>query len=214
MKIRKSAPTGRGKSAGLALFLAAFVVPGCQTYKAKPLDLDGYGDALRERLAALESIRAEDREAFNEEQGLPESFDLTDDVTYAEGEVIALFYNADIRRSRARAGVTEATRETAGLWEDPVFGFDGAQIFSPTSGFDYGFTLGITLPVSGRLGVERDAASAEHEAQAGACRAGRVDAALRGAVAMDPVVAGDKASRAAAPASGCPGGDHRDPVEA
>ena len=76
-----------------------------------------------------------------------------------------MFYNADLRIARMDAGVALATFETAGLWEDPEFGFDGAEILSPAGPFEYGLTLSLTIPVSGRLGVEKDRAGAAYEAE-------------------------------------------------
>ena len=76
-----------------------------------------------------------------------------------------MFYNADLRIARMDAGVALATFETAGLWEDPEFGFAGAENLSPAGPFEYGLTLSLTIPVSGRLGVEKDRAGAAYEAE-------------------------------------------------
>ena len=95
----------------------------------------------------------------------PEQFDLSDGLSPAEGEVLALFFNPDLRLARLDAGVALATFETAGLWEDPQFGFDGAEILSPSGPFEYGLALSFTVPVSGRLGVEKDRAASAYEAE-------------------------------------------------
>ena len=78
--------------------------------------------------------------------------------------MLALFYNIELRLSRLEAGVALADAETAGLWDDPVFGFDGAEILSPSGPFEFGLTLSLTIPVSGRLGVAKDRAEAAHDA--------------------------------------------------
>jgi cobalt-zinc-cadmium efflux system outer membrane protein len=96
-------------------------------------------------------------------QEVPKDFDLSDGVSLPEGEVLALFYNANLRMARLQAGVALAQFENAGLWQDPVFGFDAAQVVSPSSNFEYGATLGVTLPVSGRLAVEKARAGAAYE---------------------------------------------------
>ncbi|MBT8484477.1 MAG: TolC family protein [Phycisphaerae bacterium] len=94
----------------------------------------------------------------------PFSFD--DGLTPAEGEVVALFYNADLREARLAAGVALANFENAGLWDDPEFGFDGAEILSPSgSPFEFGLTLNLTIPISGRLEVEKTRAGAAYEAE-------------------------------------------------
>ncbi len=77
---------------------------------------------------------------------------------------MSLFYNPDLRLKRLEAGVALAAFEFAGLWEDPVFGFDAADVVSNASPLEYGLTIGLTIPVSGRLGVEKDRAGAAHEA--------------------------------------------------
>lgn len=117
--------------------------------------------------------RAEDEDAHREFvdrlEGVgvqaPTEFDLADGVSLAEGEVLALFYNADLRVARQRAGVALARYETSGLWQDPQFGFNGAQVLSPDNDLEYGGMLSLTLPVSGRLAVERAKASAEYRVE-------------------------------------------------
>jgi cobalt-zinc-cadmium efflux system outer membrane protein len=98
-------------------------------------------------------------------QQAPESLDVSDGVTLPEGEVLALFYNANLRVARLEAGVALAGFENAGLWQDPVFGFNGAQVLTPGNDLEYGATLGLTLPVSGRLAVAKDRAGAAYEVQ-------------------------------------------------
>lgn len=79
--------------------------------------------------------------------------------------MLALFYNAKLRIARLQAGVALARFQNAGLWQDPVFGFDAAQVVSPSSNFEYGATLGLTFPVSGRLAVEKARAGAAYEVE-------------------------------------------------
>ncbi|MEL6499708.1 MAG: TolC family protein [Planctomycetota bacterium] len=150
---------------GLGSAVALLTLVGCQSYERVPLDLADHRAAFDTRLDTTEPIsRFVDRLA---EQGhaVPDCFDPGDGLSVAEGEVLALFYNADLRIARLDAGVALATFETAGLWEDPQFGFDGAEILSPAGPFEYGLTLSLTIPVSGRLGVERDRAGAAYEAE-------------------------------------------------
>lgn len=150
---------------GLGSAIALLALVGCQSYERVPLDLADHREAFDTRLGATDPIaRFVDRLA---EQGhaVPDRFDLSDGLSVAEGEVLALFYNADLRVARFDAGVALATFETAGLWEDPQFGFDGAEILSPAGPFEYGLTLSLTIPVSGRLGVEKDRAGAAYEAE-------------------------------------------------
>ena len=55
------------------------------------------------------------------DHGVPVAFNISDGISPAEGEVIALFYNPELRIARLEAGVALANFETAGLWEDPNF---------------------------------------------------------------------------------------------
>lgn len=148
---------------GSVVALGALV--GCQTYERAPLDLAHHRAALDARLDDTEPLVRFAERLSQHDSVVPDRYDPTDGLTRAEGEVLALFYNADLRLARVDAGVALATYETAGLWEDPEFGFDGAEILSPAGPFEYGLTLSLTIPVSGRLGVEKDQASAAYEAE-------------------------------------------------
>jgi outer membrane protein TolC len=133
-----------------ALSLAAACgLAGCQTYERSPLDLEAFLADLDHR--ALDPTPLTD-------------FDPEDGISWAEGEVLALFYNPDLQLARAEAGVALATADTAGLWEDPVFGFDGAEIVSPSGPFEFGLMGSLTIPISGRLALEEDFADAEYDA--------------------------------------------------
>lgn len=149
-------------AAGVALGVA---VGGCQSYERSALDLGSHRAAFEGRLDDGEAIAAFAARLGAEGEPAPTRFDLSDGLSLAEGEVVALFFNADLRLARLEAGVALATAETAGLWADPTFGFDGAEILSPAGLFEYGLTIGLTLPVSGRLAVERDRAEALHETE-------------------------------------------------
>jgi len=150
-----------GLAAGAFVFLA-----GCQQYERQPLDLAAHRSALHERNVEvgriqdfLERLRGLGSEA-------PDTFSFDDGLTPAEGEVLALFYNAGLRQARLEAGVALATFETAGLWDDPEFGFDAAEILSPSgSPFEFGLTLSLTIPISGRLEVEKARAGTAYEAE-------------------------------------------------
>lgn len=138
---------------------------GCRQYERRPLDLPAHRAAVVER-----SLDAAPLEAFVARldalgAAAPRGFSFDDGLSPAEGEVVALFYNAELRRARLAAGVALADYETAGLWEDPVFGFDGAEIWSPSAPFLFGLRLGFTIPISGRLEVERERAGAAYEAE-------------------------------------------------
>ncbi|MDG2201690.1 MAG: TolC family protein [Phycisphaerales bacterium] len=145
--------------------LAALLLAGCQSYEPAPLDMNAFDASLDTRLLDTEPVAEFARRLDEAGDDVPLVFDPADGISYAEGEVLALFYNPDLRIARLEAGVALAIREYAGLWEDPVFGFDGAEIISPSKPFEYGLMGSFTIPISGRLEVEKDRAGALYEAQ-------------------------------------------------
>lgn len=157
-------PRVRCATRGLLIATVVAAVGGCQVYEPAPLDLHTYWNDVEGRALHIEPIEAFVSRLATSGHDAPGSFSLADGLDPAEGEVLALFCNAELRLARAEAGVALATLETAGLWEDPVFGFDGAEIISPSSPFEYGLFLELTIPVSGRLEVEKERAGAAYEA--------------------------------------------------
>lgn len=150
-----------GLAAGAVLLLA-----GCAQFERQPLDLTAHRSALHERGIEVGRIEGFLQRLRGSGVETPATFSFGDGLTPAEGEVLALFYNAELRQARLEAGVALANFENAGLWEDPEFGFDGAEILSPSGEpFDFGLILNLTIPISGRLGVEVDRAGAAYEAE-------------------------------------------------
>lgn len=153
-----------------ALCLAAIgvgaVLAGCTTYEPRPLDPGGHQAGWHARSAGDESVRAFAARlgAGDADDGAP--FDPDDGLTLAEGELVALVFNPDLRLARARAGVASAAVGHAGRWDDPEFSIDVLRI---TEGVPdpwvIGAGLAITIPISGRLGVERERADAAVRAE-------------------------------------------------
>ena len=165
------------------LSLCPFVLTACQRYAPSRLDLNAYHASLTDRDAfSGEVAKYAGRLATPTAQ--PTSFDAKDGLTLAEAEVVALFFNPDLRLARLRADVPRVGAAEAGRWEDPELGIDGERIID---GVDDPWVLGgmlhLTVPISGRLGIERDQAMSE--ASAGELRAlaeeRRVVAELRAA---------------------------------
>ena len=168
-KVRLSCSSNRTRAAKAsvsgAIALAVFLATACQSYSPRPLELDARMDAIRARLADVSAHGRFVEQLSESGQQPPARLELSDGVTLAEGEVLALFYNANLRVARLKAGVALARFENAGLWQDPVFGFDAAQVLSPGNDLEYGATLGLTLPVSGRLAVAKTRAGAAYEVE-------------------------------------------------
>lgn len=144
------------------ILLCALVLAGCQGYDPQPLD-----DAAHAAQWSARDPRSGEVAAYARalaQAGMPVGkFDLADGVQLPEAEVIALFFNPDLRRVRADAAVALAGAQQAGRWEDPELGIDAAYILgSVDKPWVLGGMLKFTLPLSGRHGVEEDKAWAEH----------------------------------------------------
>mgnify|MGYP002783715589 CR=1 FL=1 len=149
--------------------LIAIATGGCQSYERRPLDIPGHQAAFLARTPESPEVKAfADGLAARSPKPAPEAvaFDPGDGITCEEAEVIAIVFNADLRVARLRAGVTQATAENAGLWEDPTIGVDLTRIIESTPEPWKVFTsVGLTIPISGRLEIEKQRAGVEHAAE-------------------------------------------------
>jgi hypothetical protein len=118
---------GFASLAGLIVLIAG----GCQSYERRPLDLAGQHAAFLARTPESPDVGAFANSLAARMPDTP-GFDTADSLTLAEAELIALVFNADLRVARLRAGVTRATAENAGLWEDPTIGVDLTCIIEST----------------------------------------------------------------------------------
>jgi cobalt-zinc-cadmium efflux system outer membrane protein len=147
-----------------ALSGAAVMLAGCQSYQSRPLDLTTHRDGWLARTPGDEPVRA-----FAErlaESGEPSIFDLSDGLTLAEGEIVALVFNPDLRLARLRAGIAAATAEHAGLWDDPQFGLDFLSLTENASNpLVVAPGLSFTIPISGRLEAGKARADASLAAE-------------------------------------------------
>ncbi|MBY0311668.1 MAG: TolC family protein [Phycisphaerales bacterium] len=152
--------------AGLSLAgIVALAAGGCQSYEHRPLDMAGHQTAFLARTPENPEVQSF---AASLAASAPQSgeFNPADGITCEEAELIALVFNADLRVARLRAGVTQATAENAGLWEDPTIGVDLTRIVESTPEPWKVFTsVGITIPISGRLDIEKQRAGIEHAAE-------------------------------------------------
>lgn len=150
-----------------ALFLSAVVLTGCASYEAQPLDLPGHAESYLKRAADAEPVLAFAKQLAAGEAATG-AFDLRDGISLAEAEAVAMVYNGDLRVARLSARVAAAGVPHAGLWEDPVVGVDFERIVSGAAKpWTAGGTVGLTLPVSGRLEAEKARAGAASAAELG-----------------------------------------------
>lgn len=152
---------------GLAAALAGvWTLAACSRYQERPLDLDAHRAAFLAREAGSGEVATYAASLRASGAVAPEAFDVADGITLPEGEVIALVFNSELRMARLRAGVATASADNAGLWADPVFGADFTRITqSVANPWKSMLTLSFTIPLSGRLGLEKEAASAEARAE-------------------------------------------------
>lgn len=161
MLIRASIPAPAG-----VLIAAGLLVAGCTSYAPKPLDLGSHEDEWRARTPEDESVRSFAQSLASGSPSDGEPFDPSDGLSLSEGELVALVYNPDLRLARLRAGVATASAEHAGLWDDPEFAIDVLRVTESVSN-PWVITpgLAITIPISGRLAVEKQRADAAARAE-------------------------------------------------
>lgn len=153
------------RPAGIAILTgSAVILAGCQSYQSNPLDLAAHRDQWLARTPGDEPVRAFAERLADSGQSV--AFDLSDGLTLAEGEIVALVFNPDLRLARLRAGITTATAKHAGLWDDPRFGLD---LLSLTQNAPNPLVvtpgLSFTIPISGRLEAEKARANASLAAE-------------------------------------------------
>lgn len=144
---------------------AALLLAGCQTYHPQAASRPAHKREWEEREASSESVR-KFAKRLGETTSYDRAFDASDGLSLGEGETVALVFNPDLRVARLRAGVAKATAEYAGLWDDPELSIDVLNITqSVPDPWVIGSALAFTIPVSGRLKVEKARADAAMHAE-------------------------------------------------
>mgnify|MGYP002639515191 FL=1 len=138
------------------------ILAGCASYSPAPID----PHTLHAEWFALDARRATEAvaAALPERTAAEPGFNLDDGITLAEAETAALFLNPEMARLRASLGVSLATARSAGDWQDPALGVDGDHVLaSIPDRLTWSGSLSITIPLSGRPGLERRLAEAQLE---------------------------------------------------
>ena len=148
----------------LALVGLSVVLSGCQSYQPRPLDPEEHRAGWLERSPQSAGV-VEFAKQLADSDSVSE-YDPSDGITCAEAELIALVFNPQLRLARLQAGMTAATAEHAGLWDDPEFSIDVLRITESVS-TPWVITPGLafTIPISGRLEVEKSRADAALRAE-------------------------------------------------
>ncbi len=144
--------------------LAAALLAGCQTYERQGVQLEQHRAAFLARTPESPSVQQFAEQLAKAHQPSP-AFDLSNGIEAAEAEVIALVFNADLRMARMKAGVALASAENGALWEDPVLGVDLQQVVQGAGALEVLSMVRLTIPISGRLDLEKERLGAEYEAE-------------------------------------------------
>jgi len=145
-------------TAGALVSTSAIVVvlTGCQTYKPAPLDLGAHIESWRKQTTSKEEVASFASNIARVHPNNLRDFNPSDGLSFAEGEIISLVFNPELRIARLQAGVAQATAENAGRWKDPNFNLTLLNIAEdlPDPWF-VSSGLSLTIPISGRLVAER-----------------------------------------------------------
>lgn len=142
-------------STTVAILAFSLAISGCRSYERRSIDLAAHRDAFLtgatisdEAAVVLTSAESDDR------------FGIT------AAEDVALLLNPQLRLARWQAGVARASADNAGLWNDPTIGIDLSKLLEgPSQGWEVLGSVGLTIPLSGRLSLERDAAQSLTEVE-------------------------------------------------
>lgn len=141
---------------------------GCRTYEPAPIEVSALREAFLARtpespeVASFATSLAATKTADEKET----PFDPSDGIDLAEAEPIALFLNPRLRERRAEAGIAEANAANAGLWPDPVLGLEFTRIIdSAVEPNELFGSVAFTIPISGRLEVEKERLGRAHAAE-------------------------------------------------
>jgi len=145
----------------LSAALSALLVTGCQSYTPQPIDSKAMRIDWQNRSPALASVRAF-AEELKKSQASAADYDLANGIDIDEAELLALLFNPDLRKARLEADVARLGSNEAGRWEDPSFGLDVERIISGAKDpWVLGGLVNLTIPLSGRLSIERKLAISE-----------------------------------------------------
>ncbi len=138
---------------------------GCRTVPERPIDARARLAAIRAQAVDVEPVQAFAARLAEARGGGAVRVEPSDGVTLEEAEVIALWFNADLRVLRFEAERIGALARTAGRWDDPALEIaNGAKWFDGAidSSWIGSGSLSVTIPLSGRPRAERRMRSAEH----------------------------------------------------
>ncbi len=136
------------------------LVAACQTYAPAPVDVEAHAREFAARVPDPVAVAAF---AARLHRAGDAKFDPSDGCGLDEARLLTLFLDPELHQARLRAGVAAAGAAHAGLWPDPALNGDFARILeSVAHPWIAGGALALTLPITGRLGLEKDLADSAH----------------------------------------------------
>lgn len=164
--IKKEKATQVAKCAiALSTLFPLVACQGLQTFQNKPLDLPSHSSKWLDRTpdtgGVMDFVKRIEAQSRNSTKYNP-----SNGVSMNEAQMIALVYNPDLRVARLKANVAAATAKHAGLWDDPTVSFDVLKLTdSVPKPWLVGGSISLTVPLSGRLRVEKSHAKAAMHAE-------------------------------------------------
>ncbi len=140
-----------------SLFAATTFVAftACHTYAPAPVDLDAWRAVFAARSDLVRDASAD--------ATLPFRGDLADGIDLGEARQLAAWLHPECRSARAAAGVAKVAFEQSGRLPDPELGVDVERIVeSVAHPWIVAGELGLTIPLSGRLGASEALARERH----------------------------------------------------
>lgn len=147
-------------SIALSALLSLVGCQGLQTFKKQPLDLPNHSNKWLNQAPDTDLVM-DFVKRIETQSGKSTNFNPSNGVSISEAQMIALVYNPDLRVARLKANVAAATAKHAGLWDDPTVSFDVLRVTnSVPKPWTVGSSISLTVPLSGRLRVEKSQAKA------------------------------------------------------
>jgi outer membrane protein TolC len=138
----------------LPVGVLSILASGCVSYQEQSIDPKDVSRTWME-IGPREATQFRNQSSKSSDS----DYNLSDGISLKEAEVTALFYNPLISASRIRSGLPEVQRKYAKLWDDPELDVDGEYFSSKQDDpLNYSGGLSLTIPLSGRLDIQKEIA--------------------------------------------------------
>ncbi len=134
--------------------ICLFGLCACHSYAPEPVDLAAHAREFAARLPDAASLRA--FVPAEQADAVAAQVDLGDGLDRAEGRLVAAVLHPDCRLARRRVATAIAARDHSGVWQDPELQVSFERILETVPHqWLAAASLGLGLPINGRLGAER-----------------------------------------------------------